>query len=53
MPKLGATALEPYKLGVPLAPLGNYTPNATARASDYPPERFNLGFPPNQSKTPP
>jgi hypothetical protein len=47
MPKLGATALGPYKLSVPSAPLGNHTPNAPAHASDYPPEHFNLGFPPN------
>jgi hypothetical protein len=53
MPKFGATALGPYKLSVPSAPIGNYTPNAPARASDYPTERFNLGFSPNQSKTPP
>jgi hypothetical protein len=45
MPKLGATALGPYKLSMPSAPLGNYTPNAPTRASNYPPERFNLGFP--------
>jgi hypothetical protein len=51
IPKLGATAHGPYKLSVPSALLGNYTPNAPARASDYPPKRFNLGFPPNQSKT--
>jgi hypothetical protein len=47
MPKLGATALGPYKWSVPSALLGNHTPYAPARASDYPPERFNLGFPPN------
>jgi hypothetical protein len=52
MPKLGATALGPYKLSVPSGSLGNHTPNAPAHASDYPPECFNLGFPPNRSRTP-
>jgi hypothetical protein len=52
MPKLGATALGPYKLSVPSALLGNHTPNAPARASDYPPERSNFEFPPNLSRTP-
>jgi hypothetical protein len=34
--KLAATALEHYKLGVPLDLLGCYEANAHARASDHP-----------------
>jgi hypothetical protein len=52
MPKLGATALRPYKLSVPSAPLGNHTPNTPSRASDYPLKRSNFEFPPNLSRTP-
>jgi hypothetical protein len=47
----GATALGPYKLSVSSAPLGNHTPNAPARASDYPLEHSNFEFPPNRSRT--
>jgi hypothetical protein len=50
MLKLGATALGPYKLSMPSAPLSNHTPNAPARASDCPLERSNFEVPPNQSK---
>jgi hypothetical protein len=48
----GATALEAYKLSVSSAPLGSHAPNTPARATDRPPERPNLRFPPNQSRTP-
>jgi hypothetical protein len=48
----GATALEPYKLSVPSASLGSHAPNTPARASDRPPERPNLRFPPNRPRTP-
>jgi hypothetical protein len=51
MPKLGATALGPYKLSVPLAPLGSLASSAPTRVSDCPPESSNLRFPPNRSTT--
>jgi hypothetical protein len=47
-----ATALVSYKLSVPSAPLGSQAPNTPTRASDRPPERPNLRFPPNRSRTP-
>jgi hypothetical protein len=47
--KLAATALRHYKLGLLLAPLGCHEANAPARASNHPPERSNLEFPPSQS----
>jgi hypothetical protein len=46
--KLAATALRHYKLGLLLAPLGCHEASAPARASNHPPERSNLEFPPNQ-----
>jgi hypothetical protein len=46
-----ATALGCYKLSVPSAPLGSHTPNTPTRALDRPPERPNLRFPPNRSRT--
>jgi hypothetical protein len=50
IPNSRATALGFYKLSMPSALLGSHTPNTPARALDRPPERSNLGFPPNQSK---
>jgi hypothetical protein len=47
-----ATALESYKLIVLSTPLGIQAPNAPTRVSNHSPENSNLGFPPNQSKTP-
>jgi hypothetical protein len=41
-----------YKLLPPSAPLGNCAPSEATRASDRPPERPNLRFPPNWSRTP-
>jgi hypothetical protein len=52
MPNSSATALGSYKLSVSSAPLGSHAPNTPARASDRPPERPNLRFPPNRSRTP-
>jgi hypothetical protein len=52
-PKFGATALEDYKLSAPLAPLSCYEARAPALASDHPPQRPNLGFPPNRFSAPP
>jgi hypothetical protein len=50
-PKLAATAHESYKLSVPSAPLGIQAFSAPTRVSNHPPESFNLGFCPNQSRT--
>jgi hypothetical protein len=52
IPNPRATALEPYKLGVPSAPLFSQASSAPTRVSDCPPKRSNLGFPPNWSRTP-
>jgi hypothetical protein len=51
-PKFVATAHESYKLSVPSAPLGIQAPSTPTRVSNRSPENPNLGFPPNQSKTP-
>jgi hypothetical protein len=51
-PKLAATAHGSYKLSVPSAPLGIQATSAPTRVSNRSPENPNLGFPPNQSKTP-
>jgi hypothetical protein len=51
-PKLAATARGSYNLSMPSAPLGIQEPSAPTRVSNRSPENPNLGFPPNQSKTP-
>jgi hypothetical protein len=45
-----ATALEPYKLSVPSAPLCIQASSAPARISDCSLESSNLGFPPKSAK---
>jgi hypothetical protein len=50
--KLVATAHESYKLSVLSALLGIQAPSAPTRVLNHSPEHSNLGFPPNQSKTP-
>jgi hypothetical protein len=52
IPNSRAIALGPYKLSMPSAPLGSQASSAPTRVSDCPPERSNLGFPPNWSRTP-
>jgi hypothetical protein len=52
IPDSQATALGAYKLSVSLAPQGSQATNTPTRASNYPPENFNMGFPPNQPRTP-
>jgi hypothetical protein len=47
-----ATAFGSYKLSVPSALLGSQASNTPTRASDRPPERPNLRFLPNRSRTP-
>jgi hypothetical protein len=47
-----ATALESYKLSMPLAPLCSQAPNTPTRASDYPLESPILRLPPNRSRAP-
>jgi hypothetical protein len=51
-PKLAATAHESNKLSMPSASLGIQAPSAPNRVSNRSPENPNLGFSPNQSKTP-
>jgi hypothetical protein len=51
IPNSRATALGPYKLSVPSAPLGSQAFSAPTRVSDCPPESSNLRFPPNRSRT--
>jgi hypothetical protein len=47
-----ATAQACYKLPTPSAPLSNCAPSRAIRASNHPLELPNLGFPPNQPRTP-
>jgi hypothetical protein len=52
IPDSQATAPGAYKLSVSSALQGSQATNTPTRASNYPPEKFNLGFPPNQPRTP-
>jgi hypothetical protein len=52
MPKLGATTLGYYRLVPQPTPQSNCAPSEPALTSNHPPQLPNLGFPPNQSRTP-
>jgi hypothetical protein len=47
-----ATAQACDKLCIPTAPLSSQAPHLATRASNHPLELPNLGFPPNQPRTP-
>jgi hypothetical protein len=51
IPKLAIIALGHYKLGGATGSARLSQSQCTPRASDHPPERSNLEFPPNQSES--